>query len=134
MDERAVKEEKSTGMSEETKREGVLAAVAVYLPEQYPRLLATAEDASGLEPTWQEWHQVLQETKQMAAEQGLILLEVTVDLDGLEQYCQEQGLQNTSSTRAQYAAHLLSELHQQGKMPPKRAMKREAKHKKRRPR
>jgi hypothetical protein len=26
-------------------------AVAVYLPEQYPRLLATAEDASDLEAT-----------------------------------------------------------------------------------
>jgi hypothetical protein len=35
-------------------------AVAVYLPEHYPRLLATAEDASDLEATWQQWHQVLQ--------------------------------------------------------------------------
>jgi hypothetical protein len=39
-------------------------AVAVYLPEHYARLLATAEDASGLEPTCQEWHIVYQETRQ----------------------------------------------------------------------
>ena len=87
-------------------------AVAVYLPEQYPRLLATAEDASNLEATWQEWHQVLQETKQKMAALGMHLIEVIVDLDALEQYCQEQGLKNTSGTHAQYAAHLLSEQHQ----------------------
>ncbi len=84
-------------------------AVAVYLPEQYPRLLATAEDARDLEATWQEWHQVLQETKQKMAALGMHLVEVIVDLDELEQYCQEQGLTNTSGTRAQYAAHLLAE-------------------------
>ena len=87
-------------------------AVAVYLPEQYPRLLATAEDASDLEATWQEWHQVLQETRQKMATLGMHLIDVIVDLDALEQYCQEQGLKNTISTRAQYAAHLLSEQRQ----------------------
>jgi len=86
-------------------------AVAVYLPEQYARLLATAEDANGLEPTWQEWYTVYQETRQKMAELGMDLIEVTVDLDDLEQYCQEQGLKNTSGTRAQYAAHMLSEQH-----------------------
>src|SRR5713101_10132088 len=86
-------------------------AVAVYLPEHYARLLATAEDASDLEPTWQEWHTVYQETRQKMAELGMHLIEVTVDLDDLEKYCQEQGLKNTSGTRAQYAAHVLSEQH-----------------------
>ncbi len=86
-------------------------AVAVYLPEQYARLLATAEDASDLEPTWQAWHTVYQETRQKMAERGMDLIEVTVDLDDLETYCQEQELKNTSGTRAQYAARLLSEQH-----------------------
>lgn len=89
----------------------MLIAAAVYLPEQYARLLAAAEDASDLEPTWQEWHTVFQETRQKMAELGMDLIEVTVDLDDLEQYCQEQGLKNTSGTRAQYAAHVLSEQH-----------------------
>ena len=86
-------------------------AVAVYLPEQYARLLATAEDASDLEPTWQEWHAVYQETRQKMAALGMDLIEVTVDLDDFETYCQEQELKNTSGTRAQYAAHVLSEQH-----------------------
>jgi hypothetical protein len=86
-------------------------AVAVYRPEHYARLLVAAEDASDLEPTWQEWHTVYQETRQHMAARGMDLIEVTVDLDDLEKYCQEQGLKNTSGTRAQYAAHLLSEQH-----------------------
>jgi hypothetical protein len=84
---------------------------AVYLPEQYPRLLAMAEDASDLEPTWQEWYTVFQETRQKMAELGMNLIEVIVDLDALEKYCQEEGLKNTSGTRAQYVAHLLPEQH-----------------------
>ena len=93
-------------------------AVAVYLPEEYASLLATAEDASDLEPTWQEWHTVYQETRQKMAVLGMDLIEVTVDLDDLEKYCQEQGLKNTSGTRAQYAAHVLSEQHQRQQRPP----------------
>ena len=87
-------------------------AVAVYLPERYPRLLATAEDASGLEATWEEWHDMLQETRREMSVLGIDLIEMTIDLDALEKYCHEQGLKNTSSTRAQYAVYLLSELHQ----------------------
>lgn len=110
-------------------------AVAVYLPEQYPRLLATAADASDLEATWQEWHEVLQETKQKMAALGMHLIEVIVDLDALEKYCQEKGLENTSSTRAEYAAHLLSEQYQpQARLQERPPLKLRGKRKKRRKR
>ena len=89
----------------------MLIAAAFYLPEQYAGLLASAEDASDLEPTWQEWHAVFQETRQKMAELVMDLIEVIVDLDALEKYCQEQGLKNTSGTHAPYAAHVLSEQH-----------------------
>jgi hypothetical protein len=108
-------------------------AVAVYLPEQYPRLLVTAEDASDLEATWQEWHQVLQETRQKMAALGIHLIDVTVDLEDLDVYCQQQGLANTSSTRAQYAAHELSEQRQrQTPLQQRSSVKQRAKKKKRR--
>lgn len=45
----------------------MLMAVAVYRPEDYPRLLAMADDASRLEPTWQKWHQVFLETEKRYA-------------------------------------------------------------------
>jgi hypothetical protein len=108
-------------------------AVAVYLPEQYPRLLATAEDASDLEATWQEWHQGLQETRQKMVALGMHLIDVTVDLNELDAYCQQRGLANTGSTRAEYAAHVLSEQHQrQAQLLPRLSMKRRAKKRKHR--
>jgi hypothetical protein len=102
---------------------------------QYARLLATAEDASDLEPTWQEWHAVYQETRQKMAELGMDLIEVTIDLDDLENYCQEQGLKNTSGTRAQYTAHMLSEQHRrQQRLHPRPQVRLQFKKKKRRTR
>ena|SRR5436190_7350111 len=92
-------------------------AVAVYRPEHYARLLATTEDASDLEPTWQEWHNVYQETRQHMAALGIDLIEVTVDLDDLEQYCQEQRLKNTSGTSAPYTTRVLSEQHPRQQRP-----------------
>jgi hypothetical protein len=122
-------------MRRELSTSRMLIAAAFYLPEQYGRLLATAEDASDLEPTWQEWHTVYQETREKMAELGMDLLEVTVDLDDLENYCQEQGLKNTSGTRAQYAAHVLSEQHpRQQQLQPRPPVKPRFKKKKRRTR
>ena len=106
-------------------------AVAVYRPEHYARLLATTEDASDLEPTWQEWHNVYQETRQHMAALGIDLIEVTVDLDDLEQYCLEQRLKNTSGTNAPYAAHVLTEQHPRQQEP---SLKSRSKKKKRRTR
>ena len=120
-------------MSGELSTPSLPIAVAIYLPEQYPRLLATAEDASDLEATWQEWYQVLQETRQKMAILGMHLIDVVVDLDALDTYCQQRGRANTSSTRAEYAAHVLSEQQQhQGQLPQRSSLQRRAKKKKRR--
>ena len=106
-------------------------AVAVYRPEHYVRLLTTTEDASDLEPTWQEWHTVYLETRQHMAALGIDLIEVTVDLDDLEQYCLEQRLKNTSGTNAPYAAHVLTEQHPRQQEP---SLKSRSKKKRRRTR
>ncbi len=52
-----------------------------------------------------------QETKQNIVEEGIDLIEMTVDLDVIEKYCQEQRLKNKCTTRVHYAAHLLSKQH-----------------------
>ena len=66
---------------------------------------------------------------------GMDLIEVTVDLDDLENYGQELGLKNTSGTRAQYAAHVLSGQHpRQPQLEPRPPVKPRFKKKKRRTR
>jgi hypothetical protein len=95
-------------------------------------MLAIADEVSEFEPTWQEWQTVYQETRQQMAELGMNLIEVPVDLDGLENFCQEQGLKNTSGTRAQYAAHMLSEQYPQQQHHLRSQVKQRFKKKKRR--
>ena len=120
-------------MRKELSTPSVVIAVAVYAPEQYARFLATAEDASDLEATWQEWYQVLQDTRQKMAALGMYLIDVIVDVDELQAYCQQRGLPNTSNTRAEYAAHLLSEQQQQAQLQRQRpSLQRRTKKKKRR--
>lgn len=82
-------------------------ALATYLPEQYPRLLAAAEDSADWDATWEEWHENAQQTKEKLTSMGMNIVEVTLDLDELEKYCQENNLPNNSGTRSEYAAKLL---------------------------
>ena len=86
-----------------------ITAVAVYLPEQWSQLLATAEDADQLEATWEEWYNILQETKLNLARHGIICIDITVDVDAFLKYCRENHLPNVGGTRAQFAAYLFQE-------------------------
>lgn len=81
--------------------------IAIYLPHQYGRLLATAEDADKLNPTWQEWLEVCEETKRNLRSIGIEPIDVLVDMDDFERYCAERGLKNTGGTRAEYVAERL---------------------------
>lgn len=82
-------------------------SVAVYLPHQYGRLLATAEDADKLNNTWEEWCAVLEESERNMCAIGIEPIEVVLDIDGFEQYCAERGLRNVGGTRAEYVAEML---------------------------
>src|SRR5438128_1355942 len=91
------------------RRPGFATAVAAYLPHQWSRWLASAEDVDTWEEKWEEWHQILEDAKINLARQGIRAVEVPIDLDEFEKYCQERGLKNVSSERAAYAATLFSQ-------------------------
>lgn len=87
--------------------------VAVYLSHQYGRLLATAEDVEHLNPTWEEWRAVCDETKRNLRSIGIEPIDVLVDLDAFEKYCAERSLKNVGGTRAEYVAERLQEARSQ---------------------
>ncbi|MEW5718867.1 MAG: hypothetical protein AB1817_09595 [Chloroflexota bacterium] len=87
--------------------------VAVYLPHQWERLLATAEDRENLEGTWEEWRAVLDESERNMRAIGIEPVEVLLDMDDYEKYCAERGLSNVGGTRAEYVAELLAKQAQQ---------------------
>ena len=102
-------------------------ALATYLPEQYPTLLATVEDASDLESTWEEWHEVLEKAKLDLTRVGIIFVEVTVEMGALEKYGLEHNLKNNSATRAEFAARLLQEQLQRHQELPRKLKRRRKK-------
>ena len=83
--------------------------VAVYRPEQWARLLATAEDADKLESTWEGWHEILEESERNMRAIGIEPVEVLLDLDEFDEYCRKNNLKNTGGARAEYVAHKLAE-------------------------
>jgi hypothetical protein len=82
--------------------------VAIYLPHQWDRLLATAEDRDKLEGTWEEWRAVLEESERNMRAIGIEPIEVVLDMDEFEKYCAERGLRNVGGSRAEYVAELLA--------------------------
>jgi hypothetical protein len=102
-----VKAEEKWKMIDEKGKQVIVAGIAVYLPHQYGRLLATAEDADKLNNTWEEWRAVLDESKRNMRAIGIEPIEVVLDLDEFEKYCAERGLRNVGGTRAEYVAEVL---------------------------
>jgi len=89
------------------KAKQMVMGIAIYLPQQYARLLATAEDADHLNPTWDEWRAVCEETKRNLRAIGIEPIDVLVDMDDFAKYCAERGLKNVGGTRAAYVAERL---------------------------
>jgi hypothetical protein len=81
--------------------------VAVYLPDQWERLLATAEDAEKHEVTWEAWRQVLDESERNMRSIGIEPIEVVLDLDEFEKYLEKKHLKNNGGARAGYVAEML---------------------------
>jgi hypothetical protein len=94
-------------MSNERKSQTMVMGVAIYLPHQWERLLATAEDREKLEGTWEEWRAVLEESERNMRAIGIEPVEVVLDMDEFEKYCAERGLTNVGGTRADYVAERL---------------------------
>jgi len=90
-----------------------VAGVAWYRPDQWDLLREVAEDAAGLEATYEEWVKNAEESLRMMQEVGLPYEKVDVDVEELCRWCDEHDLPVKSSTRARYAAHMMAERSQQ---------------------
>src|SRR5215470_11322711 len=94
--------------------------IAYYTPEEYAKLLLTADDASELEDTWEEWYQNMQNTRNNLAALGIVCREVPIQIEALQKYCQEHNLKNNGAARSEYVTTLLQQQPQQIKLKKKR--------------
>lgn len=78
--------------------------LAVFKPEDWPRLLEEADDAGELGKTWEEWERNLRSTEDQLDGLSIKYREIEVNLDELAEFCRRNNLPNTAETRAGFAA------------------------------
>ncbi len=91
----------------ETRGKSPKIALATYTPPEYKKLLATAVDASNLDKTWEEWLNNVESVRINFTTMGYECVGVAIQVDALELFCQERGLENNGAARAEYASFLL---------------------------
>jgi len=86
-------------------KSAVVMAVATYKREQWDKLLEVADDRNELESSWEEWKAGHEETIALLRGQGLEPIEISIDVDALQEFCRKRGFKNDSGARAEYAAY-----------------------------
>ncbi|GAC1367347.1 MAG: hypothetical protein PVS3B1_21340 [Ktedonobacteraceae bacterium] len=87
-------------------------ALATYTPLEYKKLLTKAVDATTLDKTWEEWLNSVEGVRINFTAMGYECIGVAVQIEALEQFCQERGLANNGAARAEYASFLLEQQEQ----------------------
>jgi hypothetical protein len=94
-------------MTPKPDKSAVIMAVATYTREQWDKLMEVADDRNELESSWEEWRTGKEEAVARIREQGFEPIEISVDVDALQEFCRQRGLRNDSEARAEYAAYQL---------------------------
>jgi len=95
----------------------VVMAVATYTREQWGKLIEVADDRDKLESSWEEWKTGKEEAIANIRRQGFKPIEIPVDVDALQEFCQKRGLRNDSRARAEYAAYQAQRRSQNADLP-----------------
>lgn len=78
--------------------------LAYYHKHDWKKLLESADDRDKLHDTWEAWHRDYVRTGDTFRKYGRVVHEIPVDIDALNKFCFDHGLENTGETRSQYAA------------------------------
>jgi len=79
-------------------------AIASYEPDQWGALLAAAADREKLEDTWEEWNACAEKLIRELEKRGIRSVRVPLDVEEINQFCEEEGIPNDSAARAKLAA------------------------------
>jgi hypothetical protein len=77
-----------------------LIPIAAYRQDQWETLLATAADRDQLEDTWEEWNAGVEKLIAGLEARGVQCLRVLLQVEEIEQFCEERGIPNDAEARA----------------------------------
>jgi hypothetical protein len=78
--------------------------LAFYRESDWNQLLASIDDKGSMHDAWKDWKDSYYRTKKKLIKEGFIVNEVTIDIDKLNQFCRDNGVQNTGKVRSQYVS------------------------------
>jgi hypothetical protein len=80
--------------------------LACYRKSDWEKLMRSIVDRDSMHDTWDEWNQEYNRAKKILKDRGLVVHDITIDIDALSQYCLERGLKNDGETRSKYVSQL----------------------------
>ena len=76
-----------------------------YEQDEWEILKRSAADKEILDDTYEEWKSNANDAIKEVRAEGHHIQKINVKIDRLEAWCCEQGVENTSKSRTEYAAH-----------------------------
>lgn len=83
----------------------MVVAFCWYEQSEWEALKRTAADKEILDDTYEEWKQNANDSIATARAEGHQVQKIKIKIDRLEAWCGEQGIDNNSTARTQYAIH-----------------------------
>ena len=81
----------------------VLTAIATYRQDQSEELLAAAADRDTMDETWEIWNAGIEELIAGLEARSIPYVRVLLDIEEIEQFCEEQGIPNDAKARSNLA-------------------------------
>ena len=82
-------------------------AFSWYQHDEWEKLKATAADKKDLDDSYDEWKSNASSAIQDLRDEGQLIQKVSIKVDQLEAWCEEEGVDNNSEARTRYAVNLL---------------------------
>jgi predicted ATP-grasp superfamily ATP-dependent carboligase len=83
---------------------------AVYRVDQWDRLVELSVDPEKLSDSFHSWKESFEKTTTQLKQQGLNVINVQVDVEELNEWCQKKKIELNGAARSQYAAELAREM------------------------
>jgi len=78
--------------------------LAYYREKEWNRFLDLIDDRESQYENWEDWHKAFLKTKMELISQGLHVVDFIVDIDKLQNFCNERGIKNNGKTRSEFTA------------------------------
>jgi hypothetical protein len=89
--------------------DALVTGICWYSAEQWARLREVAADRGELEQTHEEWLTMMKRELRRFREAGIPYQLVDIEVEELVRWCKRKRIPINSSSRAEYAAHLLQQ-------------------------